>query len=66
MTVHQRVEGIELQLFDRWLALFDQTCGELFDETIATALSTKARRIAESLKLALFYRSDQPWPRSAP
>jgi len=65
-AVHQRMEGIELQLFDRWLALFDETCGELFDETTGAAFSTKARRIAESLKLALFYRPDQPWPRSAP
>ena len=66
VAVHQRVEGIELQLFDRWLALFDQTCGELFDATIAAAFADKARRIAESLKLAVFYRPDRPWPPNAP
>lgn len=65
VAVHQRVEGIEQQLFDRWLALFDQTCGELFNEATAAAFSAKATRIAESLKLALFYRPDRPWPRSA-
>ena len=32
VAVHLRVEGIEPQLFDRWLALFDETCRELFDE----------------------------------
>jgi hemoglobin len=65
VAVHQRVKGIDLHLFDRWLALFDQTCGELFNEAIATAFRAKATRIAESLKLALFYRPDRPWPRSA-
>jgi hemoglobin len=64
VAVHQRVEGIELRLFDRWLALFDQTCDELFDAPIATAFRTKARRIAESLKLTLFYRPDRPWPQN--
>ncbi len=63
---HQRVEGIALQLFDRWLALFEETCGELFDDTIAEAFCAKAHRIAESLKLAVFYRPDRPWPMSAP
>jgi hemoglobin len=65
VAVHQRVEEIELQLFDRWLALFDQTCSELFNEAIATAFSAKASRIAESLKLAVFYRPNRPWSRSA-
>jgi hemoglobin len=34
----------------------------LFDEEIARAFMLKAERIAESLKLALFYRPDRPWP----
>ena len=66
VAVHLRVEGIEPRLFDRWLALFDETCRELFDDDVADAFRTKAVRIAESLKLALFYRPDQPWQRSAP
>jgi hemoglobin len=49
-------------LFERWLALFDDTCGELFDEGISEQFRVKAARIAESLKLALFYRPDRPWP----
>ena len=32
-----QVEGIEPQLFERWLALFDETCSELFDADIAEA-----------------------------
>jgi len=66
VAVHLRVEGIEPQLFGRWLALFDETCRELFDHDVAEAFRVKAERIAESLKLALFYRPDRPWQRSAP
>lgn len=62
VAVHHRVEGIELDLFDRWLALFDETCRELFAQELAEAFRGKAVRIAESLKLALFYRPDRPWP----
>jgi hemoglobin len=62
VAVHHRVEGIELDLFDRWLTLFDETCRELFDDDLAEAFRGKAMRIAESLKLALFYRPDRPWP----
>lgn len=65
VAVHRRVEGIEFRMFERWLVLFDQTCRELFDEELAEAFRTKAERIAESLKLAVFYRPDQPWPPSA-
>jgi hemoglobin len=66
VAVHLRVEGIEPQLFARWLALFDETCRELFDDAVADAFRGKAARIAESLKLALFYRPDRPWQRIAP
>jgi len=66
VAVHLRIEGMEPRLFDRWLELFSDTCGELFDEGLAESLRAKALRIAESLKLALFYRPDRPWPRSVP
>ena len=59
---HLAVEGITLQLFERWLALFDETCAELFDDRLRAEFNAKAARIAESLKLALFYRPDRPWP----
>ena len=59
---HLAVEGITMELFERWLALFNETCGELFDERLAREFGAKAARIAESLKLALFYRPDRPWP----
>ena len=65
VAVHHRVEGIAFDLFPRWLKLFDQTCRDLFDDDMADAFSAKAVRIADSLKLALFYRPDRPWPPEA-
>lgn len=61
LAVHRRLEGMEPPLFDRWLALFDEACNDLFAEDIARALADKAKRIAESFKLGLFYRPDRPW-----
>jgi hemoglobin len=65
VAVHRRVEGIEMELFDRWLKLFHQTSRELFVDDVADAFLEKAARIAESLKLALFYRPDRHWPGNA-
>ncbi len=59
---HLVIPGMKPQLFERWLALFDATCRELFDDATSEAFRIKAERIAESLKLALFYRPDGPWP----
>ena len=64
VAVHGRIDGIEQRMFERWLALFDETCRELFEPGLAAAFHVKAVRIAESLKLALFYRPDRPWPQS--
>jgi hemoglobin len=66
VAIHLRLEGMKPELFTRWLALFDETCRELFDDDAADLFRAKAARIAESLKLALFYRPDRPWQRIAP
>jgi hemoglobin len=62
VAVHKRVAGIEPELFGSWLELFEATAAELFVPALAAEFATKARRIAESLRLALFFRPDQPWP----
>jgi len=62
---HRRLNGIEPRLFDRWVQLFGETCNEVLDDDVAAVFRAKAARIAESLKLALFYRPDRPWPKSA-
>ena len=59
---HLKLEGMAPHLFDRWLKLFAETCHELFEDTLANAFAAKAEHIAESLKIALFYRPDRPWP----
>jgi hemoglobin len=56
VPAHLRVKGIEPQMFDRWLRLFGETCDELFENEVAEVFRTKAARIAESLRLALFFR----------
>ncbi|MDO8878657.1 MAG: group III truncated hemoglobin [Pseudolabrys sp.] len=62
VAAHSRVAGIEIGMFDHWLALFEATCRDLFEPGIAVEFQTKAVRIAGSLKLSLFYRPDRPWP----
>ena len=62
---HLVVPGIQPHLFERWLALFNETSGEIFDDGLSELFRVKAARIAESLMLALFYRPDRPWPPEA-
>jgi hemoglobin len=62
---HRQVEGISYELFERWLTLFDETARALFEPALAAVFNAKAARIAESLRLAVFYRPDQPWPPTA-
>ncbi|MGE5271363.1 MAG: group III truncated hemoglobin [Thiohalocapsa sp.] len=55
MAAHLK-HPIEPQFFDRWLALWHETSGEVFAPPLAAQFRSKAERIAESLKLALFFR----------
>ena len=59
MAMHSRIQGITPELFERWLALFDATAGEVCAPPLARAFSARAHRIAESLELGLFYRPDR-------
>ncbi len=65
LAKHFAIPGIQPALFERWLALFNETADELFDDDISAEFRAKAARIAESLKLGLFYRPDRPWPPEA-
>ena len=58
---HRRVDGVEPAMFGAWLDLFEATAAELFVPAIAERFARKARTIAESLKLALFFRADRAW-----
>ena len=62
VSMHRRVAGVEPPMFGNWLDLFEATAAEMFVPAIADRFACKARRIAESLKLALFFRPDRSWP----
>ena len=57
MMAHmQHLASITPPMFDRWLALWAQVTAETLPADIAGALQAKAERIAQSLKLALYFR----------
>jgi hemoglobin len=60
VSVHRAVPNLERPLFARWLALFEETAGELFVADVAGQFTAKAHRIAASLQMALFHRLGQP------
>jgi hemoglobin len=62
VNIHRRVPGIAPALFANWPAIFEATAAELFVPEKAAQFKSPARRIAESLKLALFFRANQPLP----
>src|SRR5919206_1496246 len=57
MAAHLKLP-IEPPFFERWLALWRETAAELFAPDLALQFKAKSERIAESLKLALFYRPE--------
>ena len=57
VAAHRKHAGrITPELFDRWLAIWKATTEEMLSPPAAAALQDKAARIAESLKLALFFK----------
>ena len=64
MAAHMKhVSTITPPMFDRWLALWAQVTSETVPAAIAGELQAKAQRIAQSLRLALYFRLS---PRAAP
>ena len=53
-SAHLRLPDLELAVFDRWLALFGETCTEAFEPDAAEAFRERAERIASSLRMRLF------------
>jgi hemoglobin len=62
VSTHRIVAGVTRPLFGDWLDLFEATAAECFVLTIADRFAHAERRIADSLKLARFFRADQSWP----
>ena len=61
VSKHREIADIAPPLFGDWLDLFEATATQLFVPEIADRFVRAAQRIAESLKLALFFRADEPW-----
>jgi hemoglobin len=55
-STHLRLPDLEPAMFDRWLALFGESCAELFEPDVADGFSERAQRIARSLRMGLFER----------
>jgi hemoglobin len=57
MQKHRELEGVAPEDFQRWLALFADTLGALFEPEVADAIVARATRIAERLSYAMFAES---------
>ncbi len=55
-SAHLRLPDLVPGMFDRWLALFEETCAEVFEREAAAAFRDRAERIARSLRMGLFER----------
>ena len=57
MAAHMRhLQAIRPDMFERWLALWREAAAETLAPSEAARIIEKAERIAESLKLGLFFR----------
>lgn len=56
VPAHVKLSQVREEDFDIWLGIFRQTATDLCDPDIATAFIVRAETIAESLKLAMFFR----------
>jgi len=56
LAAHAKVEALAPPMFAPWLALFAETAEEICPPETAAVFRLKSERIAESLKLGLFYR----------
>ena len=65
VPAHARMRGLTAADFERWLALFGETVGELCPGEVAALFREKAGRIAQSLQLALFFDPAAIAPRPA-
>ena len=59
MQKHKDLPHFDECLFDTWLALFAETAHEVHGAPIAERYIDRSRRIAESLKLGLYYKPER-------
>ncbi len=56
VPAHMKLKQVREEDFDIWLGIFRRTAADLCAPEVATAFVQRAERIAESLKLAMFFR----------
>ena len=61
MVAHMRLKQVRPEHFDSWLSLFETSANRICAPETAAAFMEKARRIADSLKLGMFFN---PAPRT--
>ena len=49
---HPQLSGMDQALIARWITLFDETCGEVFDDQLASIFREKASQIGGRLQAA--------------
>jgi len=65
-SAHLRLPDLEASMFDRWLALFGESCADVLEPDVADAFRERAGRIASSLRMGLFERLPGNAARTAP
>ena len=56
VPAHVKLKGVTENDFSIWLSIFGETARDLCDPDTARVFIERAERIAQSLKLAMFYR----------
>ncbi len=56
LHTHQRLPDLQPEMFDRWLALFGNTCAEMLDPALAENFRQRANHIGKNLRASLFGR----------
>ncbi len=56
VPAHMKLKQVRAEDFEIWLGIFRRTAADLCDPEVAAAFVQRAERIAESLKLAMFFR----------
>ena len=59
MQKHKNLPQFDESLFDLWLSLFAETAYEVHTKPIAERYIDRSKRIAESLKLGLYYKPER-------
>jgi truncated hemoglobin YjbI len=66
MGAHLKLDGVTPAHFQRWLALFRETAGEVCDAPVAALFAGRAENIARTLQAGLFARAGQAAMRALP